>query len=999
MKVFSQLEKAQLENTTSDTPNLPKGMVTYRTDLNRAKVSDGSVLHEIVETDAAQTLTNKTLTSPDINGGTIDTATISDSTFQNGDITGSDIANSEITSSTITGSNIESPTINNGTMNGTTLSSVDISGSTIGTTAITGGTISGTPISGSTITTSTLTSPTINTPTISTPTITNGTMSGTTISGSTISTSTLTSPTINTPTITGGTSSGATFTTATLTSPTINTPTVSGGTFTNATLATPTINVASYTEQSSTPSTPSAGTKKFYAKNDGKLYTLNSAGEELEVGSGAGTGGGLNYITNGTADTNLTGWSVQRSLVQGYNLPSPPGEDAVASQDEINFKLYDVETLRVNDPIIYVSATSAIGGLTTGTTYYIKELRTEVFPGFPTAVWAKVSATPGGTVIDLTSNGTGGKFAIKQPGSVGGLSTAAGCTLTRTTTAPLRGPASFLFTKPASNCIGDAAIYDFTTDIATYNRDMKLMLDTLVASGTYNAGDLKAFIVDKTNGGIVASVDLSSINTLVADPVQVTWSAKNNSTSFRLLILVTNTATNAYTLKFDNVSVAPSVYVYGTPILNTQSGPAVNANLTTNATNIFTYSRDGDKMFGNINTTFSGTNTNGAQYYTLNGFTFDATKMPNARSLVGNWSMRNSGSGVISNGAVYAWPTIIGTNTIELVGINTSSNTPQTIASGTELVCNFSIPILGWGSSVRMSDGYDGRIITANLYPGTAQNVSNATFVKVNLAAAVIDRVGGLNVSTNRYDIKTTGDYKIFGQITYASNATGIRGSYILVSKKGITSYVATTLVPAVNGNVTMAATSSLVTLEAGDYVELQAYQSSGSLLAIGTSSEQTFLTVERVSGNQTIAASETVFANYVHTAGFSIPNTTVSIIDFSSKVEDTHNAVTTGVGVWNFKAPILGKYSVEIGLYTAGTTAVITDFQTSVYVDGVQVKGINTPKSSAGAVPVGVNGKMTVSVTAGQQISIRVFQNSGGALSLLSANPIFNWVTITKVG
>lgn len=52
MKVFSQLEKAQLENTTSDTAALPKGMVTYRTDVNRAKVSNGTAQREIVDEDA-----------------------------------------------------------------------------------------------------------------------------------------------------------------------------------------------------------------------------------------------------------------------------------------------------------------------------------------------------------------------------------------------------------------------------------------------------------------------------------------------------------------------------------------------------------------------------------------------------------------------------------------------------------------------------------------------------------------------------------------------------------------------------------------------------------------------------------------------------------------------------------------------------------------------------------------------------------------------------------
>ena len=40
-------------------------------------------------------------------------------------------------------------------------------------------------------------------------------------------------------------------------------------------------------EQASSPANPSAGDKKFYAKNDGKIYTLDSSGSEVEVGSGA----------------------------------------------------------------------------------------------------------------------------------------------------------------------------------------------------------------------------------------------------------------------------------------------------------------------------------------------------------------------------------------------------------------------------------------------------------------------------------------------------------------------------------------------------------------------------------------------------------------------------------------------------------------------------------------------------------------------------------------
>lgn len=64
MKVFSQLEKAQLENTTSDTGSLPKGMITYRTDLNIAKVSDGTNMLALIDESSTQTLSGKTYASP-----------------------------------------------------------------------------------------------------------------------------------------------------------------------------------------------------------------------------------------------------------------------------------------------------------------------------------------------------------------------------------------------------------------------------------------------------------------------------------------------------------------------------------------------------------------------------------------------------------------------------------------------------------------------------------------------------------------------------------------------------------------------------------------------------------------------------------------------------------------------------------------------------------------------------------------------------------------------
>lgn len=57
-KIYGQLEKAQAENTTSDTGSLPKGMLTYRTDTNILKVSNGTAMQSIFDTTQIITVAN-----------------------------------------------------------------------------------------------------------------------------------------------------------------------------------------------------------------------------------------------------------------------------------------------------------------------------------------------------------------------------------------------------------------------------------------------------------------------------------------------------------------------------------------------------------------------------------------------------------------------------------------------------------------------------------------------------------------------------------------------------------------------------------------------------------------------------------------------------------------------------------------------------------------------------------------------------------------------------
>lgn len=137
-------------------------------------------------------------------------------------------------------------------------------------------------------------------------------------------------------------------------------------TFTNKTITTPQLDISVKAGQSSTPSNPSSGNYKFYIKNDGFAYILNSSGTETAVGSGqpaniqtahvkdiksAGTSGGnitsgsyatrdLNTLENPGSYSWISLSSNQITLSSGTYIitASAPGSDC----DEYKIKLRNV---------------------------------------------------------------------------------------------------------------------------------------------------------------------------------------------------------------------------------------------------------------------------------------------------------------------------------------------------------------------------------------------------------------------------------------------------------------------------------------------------------------------------------------------------------------------------------------------------------------------------------------------------------------------------------
>ncbi len=121
-----------------------------------------------------------------------------------------------------------------------------------------------------------------------------------------------------------------------------------------------------------------------------------------------------------------------------------------------------------------------------------------------------------------------------------------------------------------------------------------------------------------------------------------------------------------------------------------------------------------------------------------------------------------------------------------------------------------------------------------------SQNIATSTSAAITLDAEDIDSYNGHDAVTNtsRYTIQRAGRYQISGAIAYAPNATGGRHAEIFVNGTIINGGSANAQAITAAGTTTRVASRTITKLLAvNDYVELYAFQTSGSLLATAVSS------------------------------------------------------------------------------------------------------------------------------------------------------------------
>jgi hypothetical protein len=152
-------------------------------------------------------------------------------------------------------------------------------------------------------------------------------------------------------------------------------------------------------------------------------------------------------------------------------------------------------------------------------------------------------------------------------------------------------------------------------------------------------------------------------------------------------------------------------------------------------------------------------------------------------------------------------------------------------------------------SNVRDAGNYFLAVPIASLRQAVTQSIANSTFTAITLDTSDVDTDNGHSVVTNtsRYTPQTAGYAQYSGGVAWSVNTTGGRGTYWAQNGSLLISEAMMATVSALNVG-TVARTKQIFSNGSTDYVEMQAYQTSGGALStVATSSAECAMEVRWV--------------------------------------------------------------------------------------------------------------------------------------------------------
>jgi hypothetical protein len=680
----------------------------------------------------------------------------------------------------------------------------------------------------------------------------------------------------------------------------------------------------------------------YYATDDGKIYYDNGTSLlAIDGGASAAISSTLGSAdANKSIKTNASGL-LDKTFLKTFNTFASDGAAATFFGTLVGGEIYYNTTDNKYKYYDFVATVwREIGsGSSAGEKNYILNGSAQD----NTAGWALYLDTPGQFPVD----GSGG--------------TALGTTFTRSTTNPLSNPASFIYTKDSVNRQGEGAGYNFTIDLSQRAKVLTINFYYLVNSGTFTAGtsstnsDVIVYIYDTVNNTLIepSNRKLFSGSTTLSDRFQASFQASFNSSSYRLIFHNASTTINAFSLKIDDISVAPNKYVYGTPITDWQTFTPTGT-WTTNTTYLGRYRRVGDSAEFEIEAGTSGAPN--AVALSLNlppGLVIDTTKMVSGgnpdRSPFGIVTVLDASISSYLGRVDYSSPTSVrvllaNTASTYATGALVSSTVPFSFGAGDKVTAKFSTPILGWSSSVQMSDQTDTRITVGNMLRVANQSVASNTATKLTFDTVASDNFGGMNTTLSRVDIRVAGSYNIYARGVYQIAGGTLNSAFTLQLWKNGVSLGAIAQQDAVAATYTqvplfLTGTFRLDDLKDGDYLELYALHVN---TGVTRNVAEAQIRVDRLTGTSAIAVSE---IDVVRARCTSAQSITTSFTDLIFNAVDSNRFgsynSTTGVYACSKSTNLL----ISARASTASLTLPATNgLVISIFKNGVEHSRSSTP-------------------------------------------------------
>jgi len=715
-------------------------------------------------------------------------------------------------------------------------------------------------------------------------------------------------------------------------------------TLTNKTLTTPTLTTPRLPEVG-TPSTPASGFGNIYFKADGFLYQLNAAGAETKVGSGAA---GINYITTPDAESGVGAWD-------NYDNATPlniPDGTITGTHNALTFTAATDTTLRGTKlfQIAQADSTSAQG-----------EGVNHAFT---------IDEADKATVLNISFSFNASSTFIASDGI----------------TAPLN---------------------DGTTSTNAGNSDVEVFMWDVTAAALIPVSP-QVFAAKGAN------------NFKFTGTFQTSTGTAGNNINYILFIHVASTSANAtgWTLKFDDVRVGPQSTLLASPVNDWIAYTPTFIGFGTVTSETGFYRRVGDSIEVNA---FWTTGTVTATRATISlppGLNMDAGKLNQNNvgsapgDIIGIYG-QNVGTTATRIGHMLSAPSegagfaYFGTDFASAPKLVTqAANAIFTDAAVTS--CRFTTPILGWGSSVVMSNDTDTRVVAALYETTDAHTITNAASTTDEFPCEIklFDTHNAYDITTSLYTCPVSGLYECKGMVRMAGTGNwNIDEALQLVLFKNAGSsdrHIAINRAQADSANVMVTGGVGLIQCVAGDTLEIRVFQNTGGTLdTVAGAATQNWVSYQRLSGPATIAPTESVNALYETTTGTSISNNSTITKQFllDTKVFDSHNAFNLTDNT--FDVPISGVYRVTFSAALTGDAGweVNELFRGELYKNTVRERLMGTlPCMETTTIVMRVSGSTLVKCVAGDNLEVRLLQNSDGAITL-NGDANDNWASYERIG